>query len=215
MSPGFLSGQQTTIRFAVIGVIVLAMLIPLAMVEGVTEERQSFFDATLGDIARSWGSEQDVAGPFLVVPEAYRYQVKTDQGELVWRTTETERVYLPSTLNLDAEVAHQYRRRSIYEVPVYSANLGFSGSFAALDARPADEQREVRLDRARLVVGISHTQAISNASTATVGDREIAFGPGTDQTWVGTGIHVLLDDYRGKAMNFSFDLAVKGTSKLG
>ncbi|MFV2091431.1 MAG: inner membrane CreD family protein, partial [Pseudomonadales bacterium] len=70
--------QQTTRRFAVIGVIVLAMLIPLTMVEGISTERQSFFDTTLRDIANAWGNAQNVSGPFLIIPEIHRYQVKND-----------------------------------------------------------------------------------------------------------------------------------------
>ena len=34
-----LNNQQTTLRFAIIGVIVLSMLIPLMLVQGVTDER--------------------------------------------------------------------------------------------------------------------------------------------------------------------------------
>ena len=88
----FLQNQQTTLRFGLIGVIVLAMLIPLAMVEGVTDERQAFFDMTMADIANAWGNAQSVSGPFLIVPEVHRYQMKNEADQLVWQERRRDRV---------------------------------------------------------------------------------------------------------------------------
>ena len=96
MSP--LRNHQTTLRFAIIGVIVLSMLIPLTMVDGVTGERQEqYFDATVRDIASAWGEARTLAGPFLVIPEIHRHQVKQKNGELVWRERTVDRIYLPRT----------------------------------------------------------------------------------------------------------------------
>ncbi|NOX49053.1 MAG: cell envelope integrity protein CreD [Gammaproteobacteria bacterium] len=119
--------QGTTFRFAIIGIIVLAMMIPLFMVGGITHERQQYFDQTFRDIASSWGNTQHISGPFLVVPEIERYQVKNDAGEPAWRTRVYERIFLPSSLILDIQIDHQYRKRAIYEVPVYVSKLVISG----------------------------------------------------------------------------------------
>lgn len=212
-----LRDQPTTVRFAIIGVIVLAMLIPLAMVEGVTEERQGYFDETFQAIASAWGNEQSIAGPFLIVPEVHRFQVKDDDGDLVWRTRHRERVYLPTELNLDIQIDHQMRRRAIYEVPVYLATVKFNGIFPALDPQLLNRTDvEVQLDLARIAVGISHTQAINAASTLQFGDAESAFTAGTTQGWIGTGVHAAA---RGVSNTnptaFAFDLEIKGTHQLG
>ncbi len=61
-----LNGQ--TLRFAVVGLLVLAMLIPLAFVQGVSAERQRYFQQAAADIAAAWGGPQALAGPILVVP---------------------------------------------------------------------------------------------------------------------------------------------------
>lgn len=212
-----LRSQQTTLRFAIIGVIVLAMLIPLAMVQGVTEERQGYFDATFQAIASAWGNEQSIAGPFLIVPEVHRFQVKDDDGDLVWRTRQRDRVYLPTALDLDIQIDHQMRRRAIYEVPVYLATIKFNGSFPALDPQLLNRPGvEVQLDKARIAVGISHTQAINTASALKFGDTESAFTAGTTQGWIGTGVNA---PARGlsttSATEFAFDLEIKGTHQLG
>lgn len=210
-------GQQITLRFAVIGVIVLAMLIPLTMVDGVGSERQRFFDSTFAGVADAWGNAQNVSGPFLVVPEEHRYQTKAEDGSLSWHKRTRQRVYLPRKLELEVDVEHQMRRRSIYEVPVYTATLRFAGEFPVLEstgAGTADVQ--VRLDQARMLVGISHTQAISGASALTLGQESLAFASGTGEEWIGGGIHARASAYSGGAAQpFSFELKLKGTRRIG
>ena len=209
--------DQQIIRIAIIGVIVLAMLIPLKMVEGVTEERQGYFDETFQEIARIWGDEQNIAGPFLIVPEVHRFQVKDDDGDIVWHTRHRERVYLPTELNLDIQIDHQMRRRAIYEVPVYLATVKFNGTFPALDPQLLNRTDvEVQLDLARIAVGISHTQSINTASALKFGDAESAFTAGTTQSWIGTGVHAAaLGVSNTNATTFAFDLEIKGTHQLG
>ncbi len=217
MNKAFLENQGTTLRFGLIGVIVLAMLIPLTMVEGVTDERQSFFDATFRDIANAWGNAQTVAGPFLIVPEVHRYQAKNEAEEWVWRERRHDRIWLPTVLDLNVEIVHQFRKRAIYEVPVYSAKIQFQGAFAALDPELLNRANvQVLLDEARIVVGISHTQAISSASAVTVGEAAARFRSGTGQAWIGSGVHAPLPEFSpSEPTEFHFELQLKGTRQLG
>lgn len=213
--------NQTTLRFAIIGVIVLSMLIPLALVDGVTEERQQYFDATVRDIATAWGEAQTLAGPFLVVPEVHRHQVKQKNGNLVWRERSIDRIYLPQNLQVKVALEHQTRRRSIYEVPVYQANIKASGRFPALDAAPEPAEHDGpskvtrRLDAARVVMGISHTQAISSASPLKTGDESVPLRAGTGQPWLGSGIHAPLDGLTpGNPIPFDLAMDLKGTGQF-
>jgi len=204
----------TTLRFGLIGVIALAMLIPLAMVGGVTDERQAYFDRALGDVARAWGGAQTLTGPFLVVPEMQVVTVEQEDGRTVEKTERRDRLYLPRTLTLGLDVQHQYRQRAIYEVPVYTATARFSGSFAPV-ASPADPDLRSFPEQARLVVGISHTQAISGASALTWGEVASPFRAGTGIAWVGTGVQAPLPEAgAGAASTFSFELTLKGSQAL-
>ena len=209
--------RQTTIRFAIIGALVLAMLIPLAMVEGITDERQSYFDQTFNDIASTWGGAQNFVGPFLIIPEQHRRTSINDAGELVSETWRNHRVVLPDELDIEVVVDHQFRHRAIYDVPVYLADLRVSGSFNPPDS-VIDEQPhiEVLLDEASVVIGISHTQAISHASALTAADSSTDFASGTGQKWLGSGISAeLIGLEPNKRVPFSFDLSLKGTEHLG
>lgn len=205
---------RTSLRFGLIGVIALAMLVPLAMVGGVTDERQAYFDSALQDVALAWGGAQTLAGPFLVVPEEHTVTVQSDDGPSVRRTVLRERIYLPERLSLALDVRHQYRPRAIYEVPVYTATATFSGSFPApvivdsADVRPLPE-------RARLVVGISHGRSVSSATALTWGGEAADFRAGTGVAWVGNGIQAPLPEHGARgASTFSFELLLKGSQAL-
>jgi inner membrane protein len=205
--------RAATLRFALIGAIVLAMLIPLALVDGVTEERQSYFDATLADIANSWGRVQRLAGPFLVVPEVHRQRVRGEDGEMIWREQTFQRVYLPSRLKIAVDVTHQYRHRSIYEIPVYAARLRVAGEFPA-PASAAHENVTVRLDAARVVVGVSHVQAIGAAGPLGIGGRSVAFRSGSLEGWLGDGVHAPVGELAEPNAPFEFELDIRGTEQL-
>ena len=208
-----IAGSSTTLRFAVLGVLGLAMLIPLAMVEGVSNERQHYFESTVSEVAAAWGEEQTLSGPFLVVPETRSLVVESDQGETLSERVDAERILLPEVLVLQVDIRHEIRKRAIYQVPVYTAIISVQGRFPAFSM---PEGAEVRLDQARLAVGISHTQAISDATPLRFGDAAYAFGSGTGQSWIGPGVQAALPGYDGESeVPFSFEITLRGTRQFG
>jgi inner membrane protein len=205
----------TTGRFAVIGLLVLAMYIPLAMVDGVTSERQRYFERTMDDVADAWGGEQVISGPFLVVPELVQRDRSASEDEP--DSFVTQRVILPSQLQVQVDVRHQMRSRALYEVPVYTAVLRVTGAFPVLD-QSAGVPTHSRLepDGARMVLGISHTRAISRASELTVGASTLEFESGTGLGWPGSGVQASAHGYDGSRIQpFAFEIELKGTRALG
>jgi len=65
-----LQSLQTSVMGKVlfIGVLILALLIPLGMIEDLTIERAHRAEATREEIASTWGGAQVIGGPILVVP---------------------------------------------------------------------------------------------------------------------------------------------------
>jgi inner membrane protein involved in colicin E2 resistance len=51
-----------------VGALILLMLIPLLMIEGVLNDRLVRRNEAVGDITASWGKEQNIIGPVLCVP---------------------------------------------------------------------------------------------------------------------------------------------------
>ncbi|MCZ6852410.1 MAG: cell envelope integrity protein CreD [Gammaproteobacteria bacterium] len=209
--------NQLSIRFLVVGALVLGMLIPLVFVGGVADERQRYYAEAVGAIADSWGGDQTIIGPLLVVPVLSHYTTKSDDGELVQHDRRFQRVVVPETLAVTVSLDHQFRQRAIYEVPVYLANLTVSGRFTGLEtAAFMGRYDEVVWEDATLVVGIQSTHAISEASSLKWSTTELPFEAGTGHEWLGSGVHVALpDNLEANAIDFEFTLQLKGTNSFG
>lgn len=112
-------------KIALIAVLLLILLIPLAMIQGLVVERESRRADAEREILSGWGGRQIVAGPVLTVPYI--------EFELDSRGRRVEKVayarFLPDTLAFDAAAEPQTRFRGIYDVTVYTAKIRASGSF--------------------------------------------------------------------------------------
>ena len=130
------------VRFAVVGFLVLIMLIPLGLVSGLSSERQGYFQQTLQEIAASWGNQQKIVGPVLVVPAMRKVRDdRVQDGRVVetrWREAPMSVIVLPDRLDIDVKLEHQFRHRAIYDVPVFQAKVNLLGSFPTLDLDKLD-----------------------------------------------------------------------------
>lgn len=207
---------QGTGRFVIVGLLAFAMFIPLAFVDGVTGERQSYFERTVDDVASGWGGEQVLNGPYLVIPEKIEVSEVLD-GKPASVMKWGRRVVVPSQLHLEVRVDHQIRRRALYEVPVYTALVKVRGEFPPLDRRIGINAIErMDLGAARVVVGVSHTRAIGRVSEFTLAGTPLAFESGSGEPWLGSGIQVAAEGYDGgQAQPFEFEIELKGTRSIG
>jgi len=118
--------QSTSIKVFTIAFLILVLLIPVAMIKGVINERSAIGRDAKQDIMRTWGQSQLVAGPILVLP--YEFVARTQYGEPV---IEKSRAYLlPEDLGIDVTIHPEIRYRGLHKVPIYSADIRLSGSIA-------------------------------------------------------------------------------------
>ncbi len=126
--------KNLTIKLGAIALLILLLLIPLLMIDGIIDERQQLRDGVLEDIARSSSYSQQLTGPVMVVP--YRKVVRT------WKTNEKTnkryeeigeargRLYfLPERFELDGQVQTELRKRGIYEARLFHADNRIDGHF--------------------------------------------------------------------------------------
>ncbi len=206
--------SQTTARFATIGLLILAMLIPLALVEDVSSERQAFYRETQDGVARSWGLAQTLSGPFIVIAETRRDGVELVEGKQQTVLRRGHRVLLPETLTMDVELTHSVRRRAIYEVPVYSARIRLSGRFPAL---PEAIRRDAvaTLGGAGFVLGLTETRSLSSVGALQLGEGQFPLTGGTGLGWLGHGLRATVRDADlSSPLPFSLELELKGTEAL-
>ena len=69
-------------QIGVLGALTLALQIPILLIWGLVGERERTRSQAVSEIADSWGREQNVVGPLLVVPFTYR-TLHLDKGKLI------------------------------------------------------------------------------------------------------------------------------------
>ncbi|WLG50429.1 cell envelope integrity protein CreD [Pseudomonas sp. FP1742] len=215
--------RSLTLKLGAIALLILLLLIPLLMINGVIQDRQQLRDGVLEDIARSSSYSQQLSGPLMVVP--YRKTVRT------WKTNEktNERYqdvgeergrlyFLPERFELDGQVQTELRARGIYEARLFHADNRISGHFlvpAQLGIK--EDFADYRFDQPFLAVGISDIRGIENALKLELNGQKLDFVPGSQVGWLGEGVHVtlpVLDTQQATELAFGFDLRLQGTGQL-
>ena len=229
--------QGYTFKVLLLTALILMMLIPLAMIRGLINERNITANIAESDIMEAWGSELIAAGPILVVPGARTEEVRTALPGGAERVETVRRpfslVIMPQQLDIKADFQTEIRRRGIFSVPLFSGELVLSGTFNTAPAlAAAAHNEELLLDQAELVIVLSSQQGIrrieraswSNGLAAPAG--ELFFQPGNRNLGniaahvpqvrrpagrqAEGGIFAALPDLSGSAASFDISISMQG-----
>ena len=177
-----------------IGFIVLMLMIPQLMVWGMVSEREGNARSVRAKIASSWGLEQNIKGPFLVIPFIEK-NIVISEGKQVEQQVERHAVFLPDDLVINGKVRSKVLRRSIYEATVYNADLTLSGSFQTPDfAKIAPNAVEIRWHDAVFALALSSVSGLKETANLVInGSHPIAFEPSLGMPGTNmSGIHARL-----------------------
>ena len=217
--------RNLLIKLGAIGALIILLMIPIVMIDGMVEERQSLRDEVLRDIARSSSHSQTITGPLLVVP--YRktlreWKTHPTSGERYLEQSERSgRLYfLPEYFAVGGTVTTELRSRGIYQARLFHSNSRLAGHFEV----PAnfgirEDVGDYRFGEPFVSVGISDIRGIKNNLVLEQGERRLAFQPGSATSILGAGVHAPLplavaDIHQGQRLDFAFDLALQGTGEL-
>jgi inner membrane protein len=198
-----------------IGVLVLALLIPMGMIEGLVVERMQRYETVRADVANAWGDSQTVGGPILAVPYEFTRMQYAQPA-----TVRDELYVLPQALEIDGDVEVEELARGIYRVPVYTARLRVTGSFPAPAIDGDFENLEVLWDQAYFALPLADARSIKEPVRLALGGGTVEFQPGGARgvTGVGPQLAARYAELGLGAMEtgraFSFDLVLGGTGTL-
>ena len=166
--------RSPAFKFFLVTFLILMLLVPLALVIGLVNEREGRARQVQGEVARVWGAAQQLSGPFLVVP--YTVRVETVQGDKrIEQLQERRAVFLPEQLDIKAHTTSKVLYRSIYEVAVYTARANLEGRFLAPDmADVASDVVSVRWNDAIFVLGVTDVSGLKEAAVLHVNDARHA-----------------------------------------
>ncbi|MEM1036879.1 MAG: cell envelope integrity protein CreD [Pseudomonadota bacterium] len=168
-----LPGRSIGLKLLLVCALALAMTIPAMLVYGVVAERSAGQQAAIADVSQIMGGSQAVLGPVLVVPYA-----RTPDPEKPDRVVYGHAIAFADTGQADVDVEVSERKRGLYSVPVYEADIDFSARFdpgILRDAVPNDADA-IWAD-ARLYVGVSDTRGIKETFAVKANGRDLRMEP--------------------------------------
>ena len=208
--------DSTMVKMLTIGFLIVLLLIPLAMVGSLVQERKTRSAEAAEEVASTWGRSQVLAGPVLTVP--YLQHVKNEKGVPVTLTSYAR--FLPETLEIGGDVKTETRSRGIFEAAVYRTDLRWKGTFARPDFgvwRIAPE--DVLWQDAYLAVGVPDMRGITTGVALVWGNRTLQLAPGGGEAGLwSSGLRVPIPDLAqskaGEVYAFAFDLGLNGSGSI-
>lgn len=227
--------RSAGLRFIAVGALALLMFIPLNLVSSIIQDRASYSESTEREISREWGGAQLISGPLLVVPvtEDVTYQRKREAVDPVTgRTIRDENNFIvyehydetitedrsplflyPDRFDADVGTESQVRRRGIFTVPVFTANLSLAFDFDASAAEEMLTGDETALwDQAELRVYLASNRAFRGEAILEADGRPFPLEPLPQGS--GTGIAAKTGDPRGLT-DFTLRLGMNGAQSFG
>ena len=188
--------KNLLIKISIVAVLALLMLIPLNMVRNQVNERSHNHTETIGDITKSWGTSQIFTGPWI----SYKYTVGNDKEKETVKAA-----VFPDSLKYDVKTTTQVLHRSIYDVPVYTAELNITGSFILDDKLPG-------IGTADLILNMDDLKGIQGNPTFILSGKDLKVKSGDK----GLKSEITLDDAakEGDALPFRVVMKINGSESL-
>jgi inner membrane protein len=164
------------LKLIVVCGLALMMTIPALFIEGLVEDRTSRAADVVKEIGAHVGGQQSFLGPTLVIPYNIPAETKSDFVK------HGMYIVFPARASADVKTSTEERRRSLFKVPVFQADLKFDAAFD-LTGVPAAAPQGAVLDwsRAEIVVGVSDARGaladallIADGKTVTLAPAEVA-----------------------------------------
>ena len=120
--------NSITAKMLIVGILALALLIPLSFVKNIIYERSNRQSQVISEINQKWGNEVLLSGPILKIPYHYYTEIKEyDKKREEMLTKKEEHLsylyYFPDELIIDANVKTKPLERSIYKSVVYHSQI--------------------------------------------------------------------------------------------
>lgn len=228
--------QSQGTRFFIVAILALMMMIPMTMVSGVIDSRAAYSRDTIASVGREWGGHQTLTGPLLVIPvqEEVTTRIRQDKtdpitgevlrdprtGQIIFEymeNTEIENrapVYIfPKDFTANIKTNTQIRKRGIFKVPVYQAEIESEFQFDTGIANQAiKENQTLQWDQAQLLISLSTNRSLRGPAKLIAGGHELTLEPMLDENGDG-GIQSKTGDPRANTV-YRLNLGLNGAKSF-
>ncbi len=165
-----ISPRSIGVKLIVVCALAISMAIPGLFIGGLIEERTKRAAEVVRQISGYNGGEQTFLGPTLILPyrDSSRSSVNSADAYVVF----------PAAASAFLNTATEERRRSLFKVPVFRAEVRFEAAFDLTGTPSAlPPGRELDWDRAEIVVGVSDVRGAQEDVTITADGKTMTLGP--------------------------------------
>lgn len=160
------------LKLLVVSGLALVMAIPAIFVDNIVQDRTQRAKDVIQEVSGRVGGQQTFLGPTLSIPYTIPPVYKGAAPELgVY-------VVFPAQGDAAVKIRTEERRRSLFKVPVFQADLKFDAAFD-LAGVPSAAPTGAVLDwsRAEIVVGVSDARGALADGTLTMNGKTLTFAP--------------------------------------
>jgi len=157
-----------TARLLMVVVLILLLMIPLQLMNGLIKERESRQNDVISEISEKWGEEIVLYGPIIKIP----YHVYTETEQYNKETKETIKIkkailkyayFFPEKLEEHFDVTNKPLYRGNYQAVVFNSKVDIEARFDQFDFSKHEIPNEnVLWDKATVVIKTTNLKSIQN-----------------------------------------------------
>ena len=164
------TSRSLGLKLIVILILIVLMAIPVMFISFISFDRSSRADEVTREVSQSYGGQQRLVGPLLSIP----YRETLANGGL------REGDYIVSAQTGEASfdgIRVEEKSRSLYKVPIYTAEGSLSASFTRFSEMDLGPGLELDFTQARILLGIADVTGLQSDVILEAGSQAIPFEP--------------------------------------
>ncbi|GAA0886873.1 cell envelope integrity protein CreD [Sphingobacterium siyangense subsp. cladoniae] len=171
--------NSTVLKLFVIFFLSLILLIPLALISDLIEERKNREQEVSDGITLNWGKDQVISSPVLAIPYRETIPLSADKAEKSNLREELKWIFvLPKTSNIATDITPQHLARGIYNTVVYNSNITLEGSFDKISLEKLEVPHEqIDWKGSKLIFGIQDFKGLGKRPSLNWDGNELTFDP--------------------------------------
>jgi len=204
------------LRLLLMGLVILVLQIPLALINSQITERQAQKDFAVREVTSKWGAQQSLIGPLLIVPYYEYTQHRDKQGKPYREAHKRFAGFLPEQLSVDAQVRHETRQRGLFEIPLFQTDIRFAGKFLTpAFAAWGITAKDILWHESQVVLLVKDAHAIQERAHLHWNNQDLTFQPGAGNALPQhSGYHVMLGGLAQQGANFELQIRLNGSDYL-
>lgn len=159
------------VKLIVVCFLALLMLIPALLVESLIQDRKNREADVVEQISQYVGGQQTFLGPILAIP--YSNTPDVPGGSVKQGTY----LVFPARASATVKTTTEERRRSLFKVPVFRADLDLDSTFDLTGVPIALPDATLNWSQAEILVGVSDARGALSDATLTTGGRTFTLTP--------------------------------------